>query len=100
MGLLVLDLILSAAIFLVLPLVLWEIPDFLQAIRFQGPRPCLGILFWSTFSTSVVFYLFVASSLLARPLAHLPQFGKYLNVEFWQGGNAEYRDSSGNAFGF
>ena len=36
---------------------------------FSGDRPWLGILFWTTFSTSVAFYLFVIASLVARPLA-------------------------------
>ena len=54
----------AAAIFLFLPLVLWEIPEFWQAARFQGDRPWLGILFWSTFSTSAVLYFFVASVFL------------------------------------
>jgi hypothetical protein len=69
LGLLVLDLILSAAIFLFLPLVLWEIPAFAEAILFHGDRAWLGILFWSTFATSVLFYLFVISTLVVRFLA-------------------------------
>ncbi|MFQ6029934.1 MAG: hypothetical protein ACE5Q6_20870, partial [Dehalococcoidia bacterium] len=57
LGWLGLDLILSAAIFLFLPLVLWEIPTFLEATLFRGDRPWLGILFWTTFSTSVLLYV-------------------------------------------
>lgn len=67
-GLLLLDLILSAAIFLIIPTILWELPDFWEAIRFDGPRPWLGILFWTTFSTSAMFYLFVAAVLFVRPM--------------------------------
>lgn len=71
LGLLVLDLVLSALIFLFLPIVLWQIPVFLEAALFRGDRPWLGILFWTTFSTSVLFYLFVVAALLIRPLAAL-----------------------------
>lgn len=67
LGWLTLDLLLSAAIFLFLPLVLWpEILSFGDAVLFKGERPWLGILFWSTFSTSVLFYLFVISVLVFR----------------------------------
>lgn len=65
-SLLVLDIFLSAGIFMALPLVLWELPDFIDGITFSGPRPWLGILFWSTFATSAVFYLYVLGILLAR----------------------------------
>lgn len=67
LGWLTLDIILSAAIFLILPLVLWpEILSFGDAVLFKGERPWLGILFWSTFSTSVLFYLFVIAVLIFR----------------------------------
>jgi hypothetical protein len=81
LALLGLDLVLSAAIFLFLPLVLGELPGFFQAALFRGDRPWLGILFWSSFSTSVTFYVFAVSSLLIRPLAHMPKLGRYLAVE-------------------
>ena len=68
MGLLALDLMLSAVIF-VLPTTMWELPTFWDAIVFRGDRPWLGILFWTTFSTSAIFYAFVVAALLARPLA-------------------------------
>jgi len=58
------DLVLSAAIFLFLPLVLGELPSFWENILFRGSRPWLGIFFWSTFATSVLFYLFVATVVL------------------------------------
>ena len=41
---------------------------FGEAIMFSGPSPWLGILFWTTFSTSILFYLFVLATLLVRPL--------------------------------
>lgn len=62
------DLILSASIFLFLPALLGEIPVFWEAAQFRGERPWLGILFWSTFSTSAVFYVFVIAALLLRLL--------------------------------
>ena len=68
LGLLALDLALSATIF-VLPTTIWELPTFWNAIVFSGDRPWLGILFWTTFSTSVLFYAFLLSALLARPVA-------------------------------
>lgn len=71
LGLLVLDLTLSTAIFLVLPTILWEVPALVDAILFRGDRPWVGILFWTTFSTSTYFYLFVCAALLARVSAHI-----------------------------
>ena len=79
---LAIDLFLSATIFLLLPAVLWEVPAFYEAAFFNGPRPWLGILFWSTFSTSVVFYFFVLSAFLLRvtyPLVKLVRIP--INVE-------------------
>jgi hypothetical protein len=75
------DLVLSALIFLFLPLVLGEIPAFFQAMLFRGDRLWLGILFWSSFSTSVMFYVFVLTSLLIRPLAHAPRLARYLAID-------------------
>lgn len=69
---LAIDFVLSGTIFLFLPFIFFEdLPEFLPAIMFKGDRPWFGILFWSTFSTSVVFYLFFASAFLLRPLAFL-----------------------------
>jgi len=68
LALLLLDLVLSAIIFLILPTILWEVPAFLEAALFRGDRPWLGILFWTTFSTSVMFYVFVLAALLLRPI--------------------------------
>jgi len=62
--LLIVDVAASAAIFLFLPLILWEWQDFIDAVRFKGNRPWLGILFYSTFATSAMFYLFAISALL------------------------------------
>lgn len=62
--LLVGDLLLSGALFAVIPLVSTSWTTIWQAISFQGEQPYLGIFFWSTFSTSAMFYLFMASSLI------------------------------------
>lgn len=61
--LLVVDFFASALIFLVIPFSTGNISLFLEAIFFRGDRPWLGILFWSTFFTSICFYLFLLSSL-------------------------------------
>lgn len=63
-GLLLFDLVASALIFLTLPALLGELPDFLRGFLFQGQRPWLGIFFWTTFSTSLIFYAFVAAVFL------------------------------------
>lgn len=71
-GLLVIDLLLSAVIFLILPTVVLESldPTFWEGLVFQGQeRPWLGILFFTTFSTSIIFYLFIPTALLLRPLS-------------------------------
>jgi hypothetical protein len=64
LGLLALDLVASAGIFLFLPAVVGELNTFWDAVFLHGDRPWLGILFWSTFGTSVLFYLFVAAVFL------------------------------------
>ena len=45
--------------------------NLILAIQFKGPEPWMGILFWSTFLTSILFYLFVISILLLRIIASL-----------------------------
>jgi hypothetical protein len=64
LNLLVIDILFSALIFLILPTNLGVLPTLTtiwETMRFQGPIPYLGILLWTTFSTSVLFYLFVAA---------------------------------------
>jgi hypothetical protein len=81
-GMLVLDLILSAFLYLLLPGIAgihWS--DLLLAAQFQGPHPWMGILFWGTFFTSLLFYLFVASMLLVRVV--LPGFRVLNRIERW-----------------
>jgi len=66
---LVADLLLSAAVFLVLPVVVGEnIHTFFQGVLFRGEQPWMGLLFWSTFATSFVFYLFLITALCWRAL--------------------------------
>jgi hypothetical protein len=79
--LLALDLVLSVVIFLFLPLVLGLIPEFLEGAMFRGRHPWVGILFWSSFATSAVFYVFVLGSLMVRPLSYAPRFAKHLAIE-------------------
>lgn len=59
--LLVLDILASGFIFLIIPLTAGNLDIFLDAICFKGDSPWLGILFWSTFSTSACFYLYLMS---------------------------------------
>jgi len=82
LGLLVLDFLLSGIIYLALPLALWpQILDFWDAVRFQGEQPWLGLLFWTTFSTSFIFYAFVVAALIMRPLWALAVgFGRLGNI--------------------
>jgi hypothetical protein len=63
---LALDLILTVIIFLILPTVLGEIEIIWKSITFRGRYPWLGVLFWTTFSTSFLFYLFIIAALLVR----------------------------------
>lgn len=69
LSLLLLDLVLSAAIYLVLPGIADQNLQLLRdGILLKGQMPWLGILFWSTFATSVLFYLFVLAVLLLKIL--------------------------------
>ena len=61
-GYLVIDIGVSGAIFLAIPILSGRFGVFADAIRFKGPQPWLGILFWSTFATSGTFYLFLFSA--------------------------------------
>lgn len=63
-GLVVFDLLASSLIYLVIPIATRSF-DVIPAILFGGPKPWLGILFWSTILTSIVFYAFLASAFVA-----------------------------------
>ncbi len=60
----VFDLLASSLIYLVIPIATRSF-DVIPAILFGGPKPWLGILFWSTILTSIVFYAFLASAFVA-----------------------------------
>jgi hypothetical protein len=64
LGVLVCDAFVSAELFLAIPLAAGD-PDvskaFVHAIAFRGDRPWLGILFWSSMSTSAILYLYVTT---------------------------------------
>lgn len=58
--LLSLDLILSASIYLILPAIVNQnFTQFFIGVIFRGDMPWIGILFWTTFSTSIIFYIFI-----------------------------------------
>ncbi|MCD4843020.1 MAG: hypothetical protein K8R25_00870, partial [Methanosarcinales archaeon] len=57
--LLVLDIVASGFIFLIIPLSTGNLQVFLDALFFKGNSPWFGILFWSTFSTSIIFYIYI-----------------------------------------
>ncbi|MAG37485.1 MAG: hypothetical protein CL878_14715 [Dehalococcoidia bacterium] len=77
-----LDLVLSAGIYLAIPALLGELPSVLAAISLGGDKPWLGILFWPTFSTSALFYAFVASALLLR-VSHGPLTRTFSLLDTW-----------------
>jgi len=72
-GVVLLDIVASATLFLAIPIASGNLGVFVQAILFKGPRPWIGILFWSSFSTSAFFYLYLLS---AGALAALQAFAK------------------------
>jgi hypothetical protein len=80
------DLIVSAAIYLVLPAIVGQnLSVFWPGIVFQGGSPWIGILFWTSFSTSLLFYLFVAGALALRlmmPIAYTVHWlGRFMEIE-------------------
>lgn len=65
--LLIIDLLLSACIYLFLPIISGQnLHEFFKGIQFTGTKPWIGVLFWSTFSTSVIFYLFMIAVLVIQ----------------------------------
>jgi len=62
--LLALDILATLLIFLLLPILSGEFSTFANAILFGGERPWYGILFWSTFGTSVIYYVYLISVVL------------------------------------
>lgn len=81
-AMLLFDLLLSAAIFFVLPgIVDQNLNTLKQGIIFKGPLPWTGILFWSTFATSLLFYVFVAAVLVLKLL--MPIFATAQSFNKW-----------------
>lgn len=82
--LIVFDILISALIFLVIPWSTGNIHVFFEAITFQGEVPWFGILFWSTFFTSVIFYIFIISTCIIifskRMLGCYIRFDKILPI--------------------
>lgn len=74
------DIFLSAVIFLAIPLSTGNLDVFLDAIWFKGERPWLGVLFWSTFSTSIIFWLFLISVFVLTFLQKILKYYVKLNV--------------------
>ena len=81
--LLFVDIVLSALIYVVLPLIAGQdFEQLWQAVFFEGPVPYLGLLFWSTFATSFVFYLFVISSAILFTLSPISVFTSKMSTFF------------------
>ena len=74
------DILLSAVIFLVIPLSTGNLDVFLDAMLFKGDHPWLGVLFWSTFSTSIIFWLFLLSVFVLTILQKILKYYVKLNV--------------------
>ena len=74
------DIFLSAVIFLAIPLSTGNMDVFLDAMLFKGDHPWLGVLFWSTFSTSIIFWLFLLSVFVLTILQKILKYYVKLNV--------------------
>lgn len=74
------DIFLSAVIFLAIPLSTGNLDVFLDAMWFKGDHPWLGVLFWSTFSTSIIFWLFLLSVFVLTILQKILKYYVKLNV--------------------
>jgi hypothetical protein len=82
LGMLLVDLILSALIFFILPGIADQnLNTLLEGIIFKGPLPWTGILFWSTFATSLIFYVFVGAVLVLKLL--MPVFATARSFDEW-----------------
>ena len=74
------DIFLSTVIFLAIPLSTGNLDVFLDAMWFKGDHPWLGVLFWSTFSTSIIFWLFLLSVFVLTILQKILKCYVKLNV--------------------
>jgi hypothetical protein len=67
--LLVVDIVASGAIYTILPTIAnQDMTQLWRGIQFSGEYPWIGILFWTTFSTSALLYSFALAVLALRPL--------------------------------
>ena len=80
--LLILDIILSTLIFLFLPyLSNTSISSIFQSLVFKGETPWMGILFWSSFFTSLFYYLYIIAILIMKLFFPIYQkFDKWFEV--------------------
>jgi len=80
-----LDLVMSAVIFLAIPLSTDNLDIFFDSMWFKGEKPWLGILFWSTFSTSILFWAFLLAIfgqiVAQKMLEHYVKLNKILPIE-------------------
>jgi hypothetical protein len=61
-SLLIIDLIFSGSLFAILPMITdVKLNAFWDGILFKGVNPWFGILFWSSFATSILYYIFMIS---------------------------------------
>ncbi len=74
LSMLLIDLVLSGAIYLILPILVGQdLNVMLQGIFFKQPDPWIGILFWSTYATSLMYYLFL-TTIFTLSLIQIPSY--------------------------
>lgn len=73
------DVLLSAIIYFILPMLVGVNDQFFMGIIFSGDRPWIGILFWSTFATSIIFYSFIVSAFILKIIGKI---GEYMHSMF------------------
>jgi len=76
------DFLASGILFLTIPIITGNFNIFYDAIFLKGEIPWLGILFWSTFVTSIFFYLYIISIGVLLVLYNYSKIDeKYLNIK-------------------
>jgi hypothetical protein len=77
--LLILDILLSALCFLILPILSnTNINSVFQSLVFKGTNPWMGILFWTSFATSIIYYLYLISVSFTKLF-----FPIYIKMDKW-----------------
>ena len=80
--LLFIDFLASGILFLTIPIITGNFNIFYDAIFLKGEIPWLGILFWSTFLTSIFFYLYIFSIGVLLVFYNYSKIDeKYLNIK-------------------